>query len=267
MDPEDQAKGLLAFVQSIVQIDWLSTLITAAIILAFTAVIARIVTKFLCHSLSNDKNPLPSSSIFVNIGRVVVWCIGLSVMLSSCFNVDISAVVTALGVGGIAISLGFQDTLSNLIGGLQVSLMGLVEPGDHIDVSGQRGIVRDVTWRHTAIENATGEVVVVPNSVINKTSLVKLAPPNATSVPVVIAFPSEADNTKESLAALSSRIEATANAALRELGTVEVPAQLVLSEITDAGCKGKIKITVAPEVSTAKATDAVVRAVAPFAKR
>ena len=40
----------------------------------------------------------------------------------------------ALGIGGIAISLGFQDTLSNLIGGLQVSLLRIIKPGDNIEV-------------------------------------------------------------------------------------------------------------------------------------
>ena len=41
-------------------------------------------------------------------------------MLDSCFGVDTSSLITALGVGGIAVSLGFQDTLSNFIGGLHV---------------------------------------------------------------------------------------------------------------------------------------------------
>ncbi|MFR3452353.1 MAG: mechanosensitive ion channel domain-containing protein [Collinsella sp.] len=59
--------------------------------------------------------------------------------------------VTGLGVVGIAVSLGFQDTLSNLIGGLTVSVSRTVEPGDNIRMgpSGVTGVVQDVTWRAT----------------------------------------------------------------------------------------------------------------------
>ena len=177
---------LRAFLDRVVQVEWLSVALTAAAVFIVTFVVARFAVKFLRHVLSRDSSPLPSSSIFVNIVRVVIWLIGASVVLSTCFGIDVSAAITALGIGGIAISLGFQDTLSNLIGGLQVSLTGLVEPGDNIEVGGERGIVQDVTWRHTTIENSVGERVVIPNSIINKTALVKLRPLSVVTIPVVV---------------------------------------------------------------------------------
>ena len=69
----------------------------------------------------NEEKNLPSSSIFVNIARGAVWLLGVCIMLSTCYGVDVSAAITALGIGGIAISLGFQDTIANLIGGLQAA--------------------------------------------------------------------------------------------------------------------------------------------------
>lgn len=186
MDPEEQTSDLYGIIQSVVHVEWLSTALTVAIALAFTALVARAVTKVLRRVLSHDNSPLPSSSIFINIARIAVWAIGISVVLSSCFGIDVSAAITALGIGGIAISLGFQDTLSNLIGGVQVSITGLVEPGDYIEVGGQRGIVRDVTWRHTSLETLSGERVVVPNSVINKSSLTHLPPLTKVVVPLIV---------------------------------------------------------------------------------
>ena len=129
MDPEEQTSDLYGIIQSVVHVEWLSTALTVAIALAFTALVARAVTKVLRRVLSHDNSPLPSSSIFVNIARIAVWAVGVSVVLSSCFGIDVSAAITALGIGGIAISLGFQDTLSNLIGGVQVSITGLVGGG------------------------------------------------------------------------------------------------------------------------------------------
>lgn len=75
---------------------------------------------------TTPKNPLPASSLIINIGRGVVWVIGGSIILQSCFGINPNALVTALGVGGVALSLGLQDTLSNLIGGIQMTLMGVV---------------------------------------------------------------------------------------------------------------------------------------------
>ena len=76
-----------------------------------------------------------------------------SIILDACFNIDASALITALGVGGIAVSLGFQDTLSNLIGGLQMTFMGIIKPGDNIEVGSEKGVVQDITWRHTTIKD------------------------------------------------------------------------------------------------------------------
>ena len=178
---EDFEHGIISAVGSA----WLGTLITAVVIIVITAVVGHLLTKFLRRVL-NYSDELPSSSIFINIGRAIVWVVGGSVVLSTCFGVDVSAAITALGIGGIAISLGFQDTISNLIGGVQVSLLRIVSPGDNISVGGAAGVVKDVNWRHTTITNSKGEMVVIPNSIINKTSLVHLPPTGKVTLSLVV---------------------------------------------------------------------------------
>ena len=177
-------QGALGLVRSIVHNELAASVIVAALIILLTALVTHLVTKLLRKTLSHERSPLPQSTIFVNIWRVCAWAIGLSFMLSACFNFDVSGAITALGVGGIAISLGMQDTISNLIGGLQLSLMGTLVPGDHVEVGGRKGIVRDVKWRQVTIETANGQEVIVPNSSINNGSLVKLPPAEKVIVPV-----------------------------------------------------------------------------------
>ena len=147
---------------------WVHNIIWAVILAIGTAVAAKVVSKTLNHLLNRDDNPLPASSIFINIARAVIWMIGGSFILDNCFGINANALVAALGVGGIAISLGFQDTLSNLIGGMQVTFMGIIKPGDNIEVGGVSGVVQDITWRHTTIEDACGQTIIVPNSNISK---------------------------------------------------------------------------------------------------
>ncbi len=147
--------------------------------------------------MRRDDNSIPQSSIFVNIARGIIWGIGICLVLDSCFNVNMSALIAALGVGGIALSLGFQDTLSNLIGGVQISFMRIVKPGDNIQVGNNKGVVQDVTWRHATIKNRNGETVIIPNSVISKNAVVHLPPPERVSVPFLASSSANLDSMAE----------------------------------------------------------------------
>lgn len=249
-------------IDNVVRTDWVSALIAAVIILAVTAVVARLLTKFLRKVLQlNEEKNLPNSSIFLNIGRAAVWILGICVMLSTCFNVDVSAAITALGIGGIAISLGFQDTISNLIGGLQLSLLRIIKPGDNITVGSSSGVVRDVTWRHTTIRNAAGVDIIIPNSIINKTALSQLPPPSQVAVSIVVA------TNGVDLDEVAVHVVEAASAAARKTGKVKKEPVLLFSEIIDAGFKGTLKFAMADSRDAAQAKDAVVRAIAPFTRQ
>lgn len=181
MDLSKLADALENWLNAILHVSWLSTAITVVVILIVTTLTAHGVSRLIRKLLHAEKDLLPAYSIFVNIGRVAVWVIGICVILASCFNVNVGAAVTALGVGGIAVSLGFQSTLSNLISGLQIAISKLIVPGDRVKISGHEGTVTDMTWWNTTIETAQGNKVIVPNSVINTTALVKMAPETESS--------------------------------------------------------------------------------------
>ncbi|MEG0989778.1 MAG: mechanosensitive ion channel [Gordonibacter sp.] len=249
-------------IENVVRADWFNTALTVLVILAATALTARLVTRFLSHLLHfNEQKNLPSSSIFINIGRASVWFLGVCIMLSTCFNVNVSAAIAALGVGGIAISLGFQDTISNLIGGLQVSLMRIVKPGDNIQVGTSTGVVKDITWRHTTIKNALGQEIIIPNSIINKTALVHLPPTNQVSVPFVVA--TDGDRLGE----VAVAIERAAAEAAGSVGKLTKNPVVSFSEIGDAGFKASVVFRMADSRDGGKASDAVVRAIAPLTRQ
>ena len=152
----------------------LRAIIAAAIILVIITIVSHLLTKLIRRVMQTDGVALPSATILVNIGRIVVWVVGLSIMLSSCFGVDMNALLAALGVGGIAVSLGLQDTIKNFIGGLQVTLMGIVKPGDHVLVEGVEGIVQDVNWRQTTMRDKDNNYHVIPNSALTSGMYVHL---------------------------------------------------------------------------------------------
>lgn len=253
----DTFKGWL---DDLLHVEWLSTAITITVALVITAICAHIVTRLIKKLLHVDKNPLPASSIFVNIGRVTVWAVGICVILSSCFDVNISAAITALGIGGLAVSLGFQDTLSNLIAGLQVSLTKLVVPGDRIRVGANEGIVDDVTWRHTRILTVRGDRVVIPNSLMNTDALVKLAPLSAVRIDLII-HPEGAD-----MDGLIKDMEAAVNQAVAQLVAMEAPAQISLLDMTERGYRGTLTFAVTEGADVGRVKTAALKAVSSVSK-
>lgn len=239
--------------------EWVRDIFWTVVLATVTFGVSHVVVKGLRALLNRDSNPLPSSSIIVNIARAVIWIIGGSIILDSCFGINPNALITALGVGGIAISLGFQDTLSNLIGGIQVTFMGIVRPGDNIEVGAETGIVQDVSWRHTTITNARGETVIIPNSIISKTSLVQLPPVNQIGIPFAVVGDRPMDDVKADL------LEAS-RAAAEEISPITQEPKIFFSEVTEYGFKGKIVMRIEEGDKAGLAIDAVVRAIAPLTR-
>lgn len=249
------------FIDSIVRFfaqQWVQNLIWAGILCIGTAFADKIVGKTLRHLLNRDDNPLPSSSIFINIARAVVWLVGGSFILDNCFGINANALITALGVGGIAISLGFQDTLSNLIGGVQVTFMGIIKPGDNIEVGGVSGVVQDITWRHTTIKDACDQLIVVPNSNISKNTLVHLMPFGRVAVPFAIQDRASWNSVDE----LTERIVSETTQAVLPISGFDKAPYVLYSEISELGLKGKVIFIVSDDSKTFAAADACTRAVA-----
>jgi len=142
----------------------LRKLLLIATVAYCTMVVARLAVAYINHYATQVQGVLPSTSIFSNLARAVIYILGLLVMLES-LDVRITPILTALGVGGLAVALALQDTLSNLFSGLQIIGSRQVRPGDFIQLeSGEEGYVIDVTWRNTTIREPANNTIIVPNS-------------------------------------------------------------------------------------------------------
>ena len=133
---------------------WLDKAVTLVVAVAIALVIQRVVVRLMHKVL--DASDLPSASLFINIVRAVIWALALLSVMRPVFGVDPAGFVAALGVVSIAVSLGMQDTISNIIGGISLMLSKAVQPGDLISVGDVTGEVTDVTWRSTTVRMRGG---------------------------------------------------------------------------------------------------------------
>ena len=98
------------------------------------------------------------------IAMAMICALGALVVLD-LLNVNISPLIAGLGLGGLAVALALQPTLSNLFAGTYVMTEGVVAHGDYIELeNGVAGYVIDVGWRSTRLRTWTNNLVVVPNS-------------------------------------------------------------------------------------------------------
>ncbi|MEW6446584.1 MAG: mechanosensitive ion channel family protein [Bacillota bacterium] len=139
------------------------TLLVLAILSA-TMVIMRIAGGFINLYASKAEGILPATTLIVNITRLLVFITGILIILQS-LGISITPILTALGVGGLAVALALQDTLSNLFSGIHVIASKQVKPGDYIRLeSGEEGYVQDINWRNTTIKMLPNNMVIVPNA-------------------------------------------------------------------------------------------------------
>lgn len=90
-------------------------------------------------------------------------CIGL-VLFADVFQLDVTALIGGLGIGGAALAFASQDTLSNLFGSLTVLADRPFEIGDWIVSDGVEGTVENVGMRSTRVRTFYNSVIVLPNS-------------------------------------------------------------------------------------------------------
>lgn len=151
--------------------------LTALLVLAATLTAARVVTR-LVKSLAQSRSGVAgSATIFVNITRVVVLAMGFLVVLQT-LGVSIAPLLTALGVGGLAVALALQDTLANLFAGVHILAAKTVQPGDYIQLSsGEEGYVVDINWRNTVVRQLSNNLVIIPNAQLAGTNMTNFSRP------------------------------------------------------------------------------------------
>lgn len=133
-------------------------------IIAATIYLGRFLGRYIDSRSEELGNSVGAVSLLQNIARLAIFLVGVLILLQN-LGVPIAPALTALGVGGLAVALALQDTLSNLFAGIQIIASRKIRPGDYIRLeNGDEGFVTDITWRYVTIRTRFNLMLVVPNS-------------------------------------------------------------------------------------------------------
>jgi len=146
-----------------------------------------------------------------NLVRGTVIGLGALVALGS-LGIAITPLLTALGVGGLAVGLALQDTLANLFAGIHILVSRQVRPGEFIRLeSGEEGYVQDITWRYTTIRQLPNNLTIVPNAKLASAIITNYHQPEpelAVLVPVGVSYASDLARVEAVTAAVGKEVMA-----------------------------------------------------------
>lgn len=127
------------------------------------------------------------------------------------FSYDILSLVTALGIGSLAIGMAAKDTLAHVISGFTLMLDRPFRIGDRIQLaSGQVGDVQDIGLRSTKIKTLDNQLLIIPNSDLCNTMLTNQAFPDQRikgRINVGVSYGSDAEQVKALLVAIALEVE------------------------------------------------------------
>ncbi len=140
----------------------LRKIIVIVILCSVTLVLAKLTSGFV--NLFLQRTERVSASLISNLAKTSVFILGILIILQTV-GIQVTPIVTTLGVGGIAVGLALQDTLANLFAGFYLIISKQVRNGDYVKLDGgHEGYVTDINWRNTTIKEISNNVIIVPNS-------------------------------------------------------------------------------------------------------
>ena len=173
----------------------LSYLLFTSNVFSITRVLARTVDGVVTMYFERSDKNLPKTTLLNNILIGVIYAMGLLVILQY-YGISIAPILTAAGVGGMAVALALQETLANIFSGLHLILSKQLRIGDYIRLnSGEEGRVTDITWRFTTIiPLGASSTIVIPNKTIAGANITNFSLPTQNiniSIPIGVAYDSD----------------------------------------------------------------------------
>lgn len=190
------------------------------IAIASTAfVLARMVDGFVSEYAKKTGSPFGSTSMINILVKVVIYVLGGLVILQT-LGISITPLLTALGVGGLAVALALQETLSNLFAGIQLIAAKKYHPGDFIELDdGKMGYIEDISWRNTTIRTLPNNLVVIPNNKIASATITNYAKPAnemAVLIDVGVAYSSDLKKVEQVTVEVGKEIQKNVEGAVKE---------------------------------------------------
>ncbi len=150
------------------------SVLAAIIITSVTVVLVRMSAAIIQAYGTTSAAGVGGTTLIRYITTVLLLFLG-TVSVLALFGISVVPAITALGVGGLAVALAFQDTLANVFSGLNLTLAHQIRVGDYIQMGAEiEGFVVDIGWRATTLRTLAGLQIYIPNKKLAETVMTNL---------------------------------------------------------------------------------------------
>ena len=153
--------------------------VSVTVIVTLVVVAMRLATAGITGFAKRTSGAEAATTLVQNVTRLLLLVLGCALILQN-LGINITTLVTALGISGLAVALALQDTLGNLFAGMQIIMSRQIRPGDHVALStGEEGEVTDIQGRNTTIRTfPERNRVLVPYSILASTVVTNYSLPH-----------------------------------------------------------------------------------------
>jgi len=168
-------------------------------------------------SREGEEGGVAKPSLMRQMSRIAVLVAGALLVLDN-LGIEITPLLTALGIGSLAVALALQPTLSNLFAGLHLSVARPIRVGDYIELeNGTQGWVEDIGWRATRIRQMPNNIVLVPNAKLADMVIKNYEMPGteqSTIVPMGVAYGSDLEQVERIVVEVAREVQQTSEGAV-----------------------------------------------------
>jgi len=146
--------------------------IAVAVYLICRPIIRSVIKRIVSHRMAGEEEPEIQqrtdtlSSVLVKIAGILILIIAVITILPE-FGVNITSLIAAIGIGGLAIAFAAQNLIRDFIAGFFILLEDQYGIGDVVSIAGIAGVVEDITLRRTVLRDLDANVHSVPNGKVD----------------------------------------------------------------------------------------------------
>lgn len=147
----------------------LPSIAIALAIIIVTAIVAKVAVSVADKAVGRTDLRASLRTLIQTVIKLGIWILGLLIAMIVVFpGLTVGSLIAGLGIGAVAIGFAFQDIFENFLAGVLIMVREKMRIGDVIECEGIIGKVEHITLRETHIRKLSGEVTVVPNSILFK---------------------------------------------------------------------------------------------------
>jgi len=149
-------------------------------IIFFTQVITHFVDFFYYlrmgkAQLEKNQSRIQLLPLLKEMAKLLLWALSIFWILGSVFHVNVPALITGLGIGGVAIALAGKETVENFFAAFTILSDKPFQTGDTIKLGDVEGVVERIGFRSTRLRNIDGFAYIIPNQSLVSQNLINLS--------------------------------------------------------------------------------------------